>query len=195
MLFKPFEKLVSACFIQFNEKPSYYLLIIYIKMFETIVVLTYVYSEPSTDKVYLLCDITLYNANGLKISLKYANLSLFHFKEDNVNAILSTRTQLLFLFLLFLLFCFIWSNLWLLQVKKKQVFSTKQISLLQIFALLLQNFTLLFTINCTEINQSQASNIFMYIISCFTQTSMRSLWWTLFNIAGSSFPVLIKSAY
>jgi hypothetical protein len=56
-------------------------------MFETIVVLTYVYSEPSTDKVYLLCDITLYNANGLKISLKYANLSLFHFKEDKCNII------------------------------------------------------------------------------------------------------------
>jgi hypothetical protein len=29
---------------KFYEKPSYYVLIIYIKMFETIVVLTYVYS-------------------------------------------------------------------------------------------------------------------------------------------------------
>jgi hypothetical protein len=51
------------------------------------------------------------------------------------------------------------------------VFSTNQISLLQIFALLLhifalllQNFALLFEINCTEINQSQSSTIFIYII-------------------------------
>jgi hypothetical protein len=38
-------------------------------------------------------------------------------------------------------------------------FSTNQISLLQIFALL-QNFALLFEVNCTEVNQSQSSNIF-----------------------------------
>ena len=38
-------------------------------MFETIVVLTY--SEPSTDNVFLLCYITLYNANSLKIPLNY----------------------------------------------------------------------------------------------------------------------------
>jgi hypothetical protein len=38
---------------KFHEKSSYYGLIIYIKMFETIVLLTYVYSEPSTDKVFL----------------------------------------------------------------------------------------------------------------------------------------------
>ena len=37
--------------------------------------------------------------------------------------------------------------------------------ILQIFALMLQIFALLFVINCTEINQSQSSNIFMYIIS------------------------------
>jgi hypothetical protein len=36
--------------------------------------------------------------------------------------------------------------------------------LLQIFALLLQIFALLFGIKCTEINQLQSSNIFMYII-------------------------------
>jgi hypothetical protein len=36
--------------------------------------------------------------------------------------------------------------------------------LLQIFALLLQIFALLFGIKSTEINQSQSSNIFMYII-------------------------------
>jgi hypothetical protein len=35
---------------------------------------------------------------------------------------------------------------------------------LQIFALLL-NFALLFEINCTEINQSLSSNIFMYTIN------------------------------
>jgi hypothetical protein len=47
-------------------------------MLETIVVLTYVYSKPSsTDKVFLLCyyNITLYNANGLKISLKYVSFA------------------------------------------------------------------------------------------------------------------------
>jgi hypothetical protein len=43
---------------KFHEKSSYNVLIIYIKMFETIVVLTYVHSEPSTDKVFLLCYIT-----------------------------------------------------------------------------------------------------------------------------------------
>ena len=36
---------------KFHEKPSNYILILYIKMFETIVVLTYVSSEPSTGKV------------------------------------------------------------------------------------------------------------------------------------------------
>ena len=36
--------------------------------------------------------------------------------------------------------------------------------LLQIFALLLQIFALLFGIKCTETNQSQSSNISMYII-------------------------------
>jgi hypothetical protein len=34
--------------------------------------------------------------------------------------------------------------------------------MLQIFALLLQIFALLFGIKCTETNQSQSSNIFMY---------------------------------
>jgi hypothetical protein len=44
----------ECMFIQLHEKPCYYLLIIiYIKMFETIVVLTYVYSEHSTDKDFL----------------------------------------------------------------------------------------------------------------------------------------------
>jgi hypothetical protein len=36
---------------------------------------------------------------------------------------------------------------------------------LQTIALWLQKIALLFGINCTEINQSQSSNIFMYIIS------------------------------
>ena len=38
------KKLTSACFIQILRETIYYVLIIYIKMFETIVVLTYVYS-------------------------------------------------------------------------------------------------------------------------------------------------------
>jgi hypothetical protein len=42
-LFEVFEKLTSACLSKFHEKPCYYLLIIYIKMFETIVVLTYAF--------------------------------------------------------------------------------------------------------------------------------------------------------
>jgi hypothetical protein len=41
-------------------------------MFETIVVL--IYSEPSTDNVFLLCYIT-YNANGLEISLNYVSFA------------------------------------------------------------------------------------------------------------------------
>jgi hypothetical protein len=44
-------------------------------MFETITVFTYVYSEPSTDKVFLLCYITLHNANGLKIPLKFVSFA------------------------------------------------------------------------------------------------------------------------
>ena len=63
---------------------------------------------------------------------------------------------------------------------RSHCFFTNQMSLLQIFALLLQifalllqnfvlymllqNFSLLFEMNCTEINQSESSNIFMYII-------------------------------
>jgi hypothetical protein len=61
---------------KFHKKPSDYVLIgliIYIKMFETTIVLTYNHSELSTDKVFLLCYITLYNANGLKISLNYVS--------------------------------------------------------------------------------------------------------------------------
>jgi hypothetical protein len=54
---------------KFHETPSYYVLIIYIKMFEKIVGWTYVYNELSTDKVFLLCYVTLYIANGLNISL------------------------------------------------------------------------------------------------------------------------------
>jgi hypothetical protein len=42
-------------------------------MFKTIVVLTYVYSKPFTDKAFLLCYITLYNANSLKISHNYVS--------------------------------------------------------------------------------------------------------------------------
>ena len=55
VLFEVFKKLTSACLSKFHEKPCYYLLIIYIKMFKTIVVLTYVrvYSEHSTGKVFL----------------------------------------------------------------------------------------------------------------------------------------------
>ena len=57
-----FEKLTSACLSKFHEKLCYYLLVIYIKMFETIVVLTYVYSEPHPlAKFSWLCYITLYN--------------------------------------------------------------------------------------------------------------------------------------
>jgi hypothetical protein len=36
MLFEVFEKLTSACLSKFHERPCYYLLIIYIKMIETI---------------------------------------------------------------------------------------------------------------------------------------------------------------
>jgi hypothetical protein len=64
-------------------------------------------------------------------------------------------------------FALFWSNLhvtvaWRLLLADRLildpiVFSTNQTSLLQIFALL-------FEINCTEINQSQSSNIFIYII-------------------------------
>jgi hypothetical protein len=36
MLFEVFEKLTNACLTKFHEKPCYYLLIIYIKVFETI---------------------------------------------------------------------------------------------------------------------------------------------------------------
>ena len=46
--------------------------------------------------------------------------------------------------------------------------------LLQNFALLLQNFALLFGINCTEINQSQSSNIFKYIINGKKQRILES---------------------
>ena len=54
VLFEVFEKLTSACLSKFHEKPCYYLLIIYIKVFETIAVLTSrVYSEYSTGKVFL----------------------------------------------------------------------------------------------------------------------------------------------
>jgi hypothetical protein len=53
VLFEVFEKLTSACLSKFHEKSCYYLLIIYIDMFETIVVLTYIYSEHSTGKVFL----------------------------------------------------------------------------------------------------------------------------------------------
>jgi hypothetical protein len=42
---------------------------------------------------------------------------------------------------------------------------------LQKIALWLQKIALLFGINCTEINQSQSSNIFMYIISLFKYLS------------------------
>jgi hypothetical protein len=50
VLFEVFEKLRSAYLSKFHEKPwYYYLLIIYIKIFDTIVV----YSEPSTGKVFL----------------------------------------------------------------------------------------------------------------------------------------------
>jgi hypothetical protein len=53
VLFEVFEKLTSACLSKFYEKPCYYLLIIYINMFETIVVLTYIRSEHSTGKIFL----------------------------------------------------------------------------------------------------------------------------------------------
>jgi hypothetical protein len=47
--------------------------------------------------------------------------------------------------------------------------------LLQIFALL-QNFALLFGINCTEINQSQSINIFMYIIKIGNSMVSSAIW-------------------
>jgi hypothetical protein len=43
-------------------KPSYYWLITHIKMLSKIVALTYVYSEPSTDKLFLLCYVTLHKS-------------------------------------------------------------------------------------------------------------------------------------
>jgi hypothetical protein len=50
----------------------------------------------------------------------------------------------------------------------------KKIALcLQKIALWLQKIALLFGINCTEINQSQSSNIFMYIIKTEIRTSKR----------------------
>jgi hypothetical protein len=64
-----FKDLKSACLSKFHEKPCYYLSIIYIKMFETIVVLTYVYSEHFTGHVFLALFITLYNASSLEIPL------------------------------------------------------------------------------------------------------------------------------
>jgi hypothetical protein len=43
-------------------KPSYYGLITHIKMLSKIAALTYVYSEPSTDKLFLLCYVTLHKS-------------------------------------------------------------------------------------------------------------------------------------
>jgi hypothetical protein len=72
VIFEVFEKLTSACLSKFHEKPCYYLLIIYIKMFETIVVLTYAFiANIPLAKFSWLCYITLYNANSLKIPLNY----------------------------------------------------------------------------------------------------------------------------
>ena len=74
MLFEVFEKLTSACLSKFHEKPCYFLLIIYIKMFETIVlvVLTYAFiANIPLAKFSWLCYITLYNANSLKIPLHF----------------------------------------------------------------------------------------------------------------------------
>ena len=63
---------MHAVISTFHEKPCYYLLIIYIKMFETIVVLTYAFiANIPLAKFSWLCYITLYNANSLKISLNY----------------------------------------------------------------------------------------------------------------------------
>ena len=64
-----FFKRVRGVLSKFHNKPYYCVLIIYLKMFETIVVLTYVRIERT---VFLLCYITLYNAKGLKLSLNYA---------------------------------------------------------------------------------------------------------------------------
>jgi hypothetical protein len=66
---------------KFHEKPSYYVLIIYIKMFETLVVLAYVdtANRPLT-KFSWLCYVTLYNANSFKISLNYNEVLLVLFK-------------------------------------------------------------------------------------------------------------------
>jgi hypothetical protein len=84
------------------------------------------------------------------------------------------------------------SHIFHVKATLSQCFSTNQISLLQIFALWLQKIALwlqkiapwlqkialwlqkialLFGINCTEINQSQSSNIFMYILQTLLNTS------------------------
>jgi hypothetical protein len=66
----------SACLSKFHEKPCYYLLIIYIKIFETIVVLTYVYSENSTGKVFLAllhtCIFSYFAGSQNKFPKKFA---------------------------------------------------------------------------------------------------------------------------
>jgi hypothetical protein len=71
VLFEVFEKLMSACFIQISRETILlpYILIIYMKMFETIVVLTYhmfIANRPLA-KFSWLCYITLYNANQARI--------------------------------------------------------------------------------------------------------------------------------
>jgi hypothetical protein len=60
--FEVFEKLTRGCLSIFHEKPCYYLLIIYIKMFETIVFLTYAFiANIPLAKFSWLCYITFYN--------------------------------------------------------------------------------------------------------------------------------------
>jgi hypothetical protein len=65
----------ECMFIQISRETMLLnLLIIYIEMFETVVVLTYVYSEPRPlAKFSRLCYITLYNANSLRIPLNYVS--------------------------------------------------------------------------------------------------------------------------
>jgi hypothetical protein len=120
-------------------------------MFETIVVLTYAFiANIPLSKFSWLCYITLYNANSLKIPLNYVCFKLIGwFNHHNVFS--TNQISLLQIFALWLQKIALWLQkiaLWLQKI-----------------AMWLQKIALLFEINCTEINQSQSSNVFMYIIT------------------------------
>jgi hypothetical protein len=61
----------ECMFIQISRETMLLLIIIYIKMFETIVVLTYAFIANIPLANFPVCYITLYNANSLKIPLNY----------------------------------------------------------------------------------------------------------------------------